>query len=155
MKKLFLLLFCGFCILQTMAQTKPYWQDVQVVAVNKEYPRSSFMTYDNLEQALSFKYENSKFYSLLNGTWKFYFVDGYKSCPPTSPTLPFPRQTGKTYRCRATGNPRVTEWLSTPTTVMNSSPAIRNHRLFRKKIRSVFTAGTSIYRQSGWTGIFT
>lgn len=68
MKKLFLLLFCGFCILQTMAQTKPYWQDVQVVAVNKEYPRSSFMTYDNLEQALSFKYENSKFYSLLNGT---------------------------------------------------------------------------------------
>ena len=23
---------------------KPYWQDVQVVAVNKEYPRSSFMT---------------------------------------------------------------------------------------------------------------
>ena len=28
---------------------KPYWQDVQVVAVNKEYPRSSFMTYDNRE----------------------------------------------------------------------------------------------------------
>ncbi len=89
MKKLFLLLFCGFCILQTMAQTKPYWQDVQVVAVNKEYPRSSFMTYDNLEQALSFKYENSKFYSLLNGTWKFYFVDGYKKLPTniTDPSL--------------------------------------------------------------------
>ena len=155
MKKLFLLLFCGFCILQTMAQTKPYWQDVQVVAVNKEYPRSSFMTYDNLEQALSFKYENSKFYSLLNGTWKFYFVDGYKKLPAniTDPSL----STADWKDIQVPGNwePRVTEWLSTPTTVMNSSPAIRNHRLFRKKIRSVFTAGTSIYRQSGWTGIFT
>ena len=25
---------------------KPYWQDVQVVSVNKEYPRTSFMTYE-------------------------------------------------------------------------------------------------------------
>lgn len=81
MKKFFLFLFCGLCVLQTMAQDKPYWQDVQVVAVNKEYPRSSFMTYDNLDQALSFKYENSPFYTLLNGTWKFYFVDGYKKLP--------------------------------------------------------------------------
>ena len=24
---------------------KPYWQDVQVVAVNKEYPRSSFIPF--------------------------------------------------------------------------------------------------------------
>ena len=24
----------------------PYWQDVQVVEVNKEYPRTSFMTYN-------------------------------------------------------------------------------------------------------------
>lgn len=31
--------------------TKPYWQDVQVVAVNKEYPRSSFMTYENRANA--------------------------------------------------------------------------------------------------------
>ena len=34
---------------------KPYWQDVQVVAVNKEYPRSSFMTYDNRNDAMSGK----------------------------------------------------------------------------------------------------
>ena len=81
MKKLLLFLFCGLCVLQTMAQNKPYWQDVQVVAVNKEYPRSSFMTYDNVNQALSFRYENSPFYTLLNGTWKFYFVDGYKNLP--------------------------------------------------------------------------
>ena len=32
---------------------KPYWQDVQVVEVNKEYPRTSFMTYNNRADALS------------------------------------------------------------------------------------------------------
>ena len=60
---------------------KPYWQDIQVVSVNKEYPRSMFMTYDKREDALSGKYESSPYYQLLNGTWKFYFVDGYKQLP--------------------------------------------------------------------------
>ncbi len=63
------------------ADGKPYWQDVQVVAVNKELPRSSFMTYDQREDALSGHYENSPYYQLLNGTWKFYFVDSYKQLP--------------------------------------------------------------------------
>lgn len=60
---------------------KPYWQDIQVVAVNKEYPRTSFMTYDNRTDALTGKFEKSKYYQLLNGTWKFYFVDSYKDLP--------------------------------------------------------------------------
>ena len=60
---------------------KPYWQDVQVVAVNKEYPRTVFMTYDNRDDALSGKFERSKYYRLLNGTWKFFFVDSYKKLP--------------------------------------------------------------------------
>ena len=38
---------------------KPYWQDVQVVEVNKEYPRTSFMTYNNRADALSGKFERS------------------------------------------------------------------------------------------------
>ena len=45
---------------------KPYWQDVQVVAVNKEYPRSSFMTYDNRDDAMSGKFERSKYYRFSN-----------------------------------------------------------------------------------------
>ncbi len=60
---------------------KPYWQDVQVVAVNKEYPRSSFMTYDNMNDALTGKFEQSRYYRSLNGTWKFYYVDSYKNLP--------------------------------------------------------------------------
>lgn len=61
--------------------TKPYWQDIQVVAVNKEKPRSSFMSYADRETALTSRFEKSPYYSLLNGTWKFFFVDSYKDLP--------------------------------------------------------------------------
>lgn len=60
---------------------KPYWQDIQVVAVNKEYPRTSFMTYDNQADALTGKFEKSNYYQSLNGIWKFFFVDSYKDLP--------------------------------------------------------------------------
>lgn len=60
---------------------KPYWQDIQVVAVNKEKPRSSFMSYPDRTTALSSRFEKSPYYSLLNGTWKFFFVDSYKDLP--------------------------------------------------------------------------
>ena len=59
----------------------PYWKDIQTVAVNKEYPRTAFMTYDNRDQALTGEYENSPYYKLLNGTWNFYYADAYKDLP--------------------------------------------------------------------------
>ena len=70
-----------------MAQTPnvptslPYWQDVQVVAVNKEQPRSSFMTYADRATARTNRYERSPYYQLLNGTWRFRFVEAYKELP--------------------------------------------------------------------------
>ena len=55
---------------------KPYWQDVQVVAVNKEYPRSSFMTYENRANALTGKFEKSRYKSTgqlgSTGPWRGY-----------------------------------------------------------------------------------
>lgn len=60
---------------------KPYWQDIQVVAVNKEEPRTSFMSFPDRNSALSKAYEESPYYKLLNGTWKFLYVDGYKKLP--------------------------------------------------------------------------
>ena len=60
---------------------KPYWQDIQVVAVNKEKPRCSFMSYADRETALTSRFEKSPYYFLLNGTWKFFFVDSYKDLP--------------------------------------------------------------------------
>lgn len=65
----------------------PYWKDVDVIAVNKEAPRTTFMTYDNVgsaEQSMetpSFDYSKSKYFQSLNGTWKFYFVEAYKNLP--------------------------------------------------------------------------
>jgi beta-galactosidase len=59
----------------------PYWQDVNVVKVNKEYPRTQFMTFDNENNALNKRFNESDYYIPLNGTWKFYFVDSYKQLP--------------------------------------------------------------------------
>lgn len=65
------------------AQTTPtpYWQDIQTVAVNKEKPRTEFMTFHNVANALNKQFEQSRYYQSLNGTWKFYFVDEYKQLP--------------------------------------------------------------------------
>ena len=62
-------------------RTLPHWQDVNVVKVNKEHPRTQFMTYQNRTEALNTPYEESRYYRSLNGTWKFYFVDSYKQLP--------------------------------------------------------------------------
>ena len=73
---------CLFCTQTTYASSDlPYWKDIQTVSVNREAPRSAFMTYANREQAASMKYEQSPYYQLLNGTWKFYYVDSYKQLP--------------------------------------------------------------------------
>jgi beta-galactosidase len=60
---------------------KPFWKDIQTVAVNREQPRSAFMSYADRQTALTGRYEKSPYYSLLNGTWKFYFVNSYKDLP--------------------------------------------------------------------------
>ena len=61
--------------------TLPYWKDIQTVCVNREKPRSAFMTYANRKQALTGRYESSPYYRLLNGIWKFYYADSYKQLP--------------------------------------------------------------------------
>lgn len=77
-----IVLFCFlFSAVVHAAEKLPYWKDLSVVEVNKQPPRTTFMTYDNLKDASTLKYENSKYYYLLNGVWKFYFVNGYKQLP--------------------------------------------------------------------------
>lgn len=91
-KKILGLLSSFVCLLLSIningQEALPYWKNTQIVAVNKESPRTTFMSYDNLEDASSHRYENSKYYYPLNGTWKFYFVDEYKKLPAniTDPT---------------------------------------------------------------------
>lgn len=67
----------------------PAWQDPSIISINKQPPRSTFMSYPDLQAASAMRYENSKYYYLLNGKWKFYFVEGYKQLPDniTDPNL--------------------------------------------------------------------
>lgn len=134
---------------------KPYWQDVQVVSVNKEYPRTSFMTYDNRTDALTGKFEKSNYYQLLNGTWKFFFADSYKDLPANITDPSVSTDSWNDIKVRATGKYKGMEWLSTPTTVMSSSPVIRSLPAFRKPIPWESTVGTSIFPPIGKNGIST
>ncbi|MEG1738658.1 MAG: glycoside hydrolase family 2 TIM barrel-domain containing protein [Odoribacter sp.] len=63
-----------FLCSQTFAQTKPEWQDEAVPSVNKEYPRTSFMTYGSMESAQKKVFSSSEFFRTLNGKWKFNWV---------------------------------------------------------------------------------
>ena len=117
----------------TNQPAKPYWQDIQVVAVNKEAPRSSFMSYGDRATALSSRYEKSPFYSLLNGTWKFYFVDSYKDLPAniTDPSV----STSDWDDITVPGNWEVQGLPSTRITDMSSNHVTRNLRCCRKQTR--------------------
>ncbi len=61
--------------------TLPYWRDINILSVNKEPPRTTFMSYNDKKPAMTGLYENSPWYILLNGTWDFYYVDEYKLLP--------------------------------------------------------------------------
>ncbi|MDR1160903.1 MAG: beta-galactosidase, partial [Tannerellaceae bacterium] len=54
---------------------------MQVLSVNKQYPRTAFMSYGSEDSALSGKYENSRYYKSLNGVWKFYFTEDQRQLP--------------------------------------------------------------------------
>ena len=59
----------------------PYHRDINVISVNKQPPRSSFMVYDNRQSALGNDYSASRYYLLLNGTWRFLYNDDFRNLP--------------------------------------------------------------------------
>lgn len=59
----------------------PYHRDLRVISVNKRSPHSSFMVYDDRESAKSGDYAASRYYRLLNGTWKFLYDDDFRNLP--------------------------------------------------------------------------
>ena len=82
MKKILFLSLLLLCNTIIMAQLiTPFWQDVSVVAVNKEQPRTEFISFADSRSALEKPFEQSPYYHSLNGVWKFFFVDAYKDLP--------------------------------------------------------------------------
>lgn len=53
----------------------PYWKDIDSVAINREDPRASFVSYDEVSKALTYDFTNSPYYINLNGQWKFFYRD--------------------------------------------------------------------------------
>lgn len=64
----FTLLFAGVSAQQNE------WQDQQVNQVNRQPKRAYFIPHATSASALTFKRENSEFFKLLNGNWKFFYA---------------------------------------------------------------------------------
>ncbi|SKB33996.1 glycoside hydrolase family 2 TIM barrel-domain containing protein [Alkalitalea saponilacus] len=77
MKTLFSLLsiFIFFALSTNIsAEKRKDWENQHVFDINKEKPRASFYSFPLLDQALTFNREESPYFKLLNGTWKFNWV---------------------------------------------------------------------------------
>ena len=67
----FLLLF--FLVASVRADA-PDWENQQILHINTEPPRATFVPFATVEQALNGNSTNSPFYFSLNGEWKFHWV---------------------------------------------------------------------------------
>ena len=69
-------LFLGtFAMAQPLTGIAPEITSPALSSVNKEYPRSEFMTYPKREMAFENDYEKSVYYQSLDGEWKFKYVE--------------------------------------------------------------------------------
>ena len=60
--------------LPVAAFAAPDWENEQVLHINSEPPRATFVPFATVEQALSHDPTNSPFYLSLNGEWRFHWV---------------------------------------------------------------------------------
>ena len=54
------------------------WQNPAFLEYNRERPRAHYIPYHNIPSAMTGKAEESEYYHLLNGTWKFTYFPCYK-----------------------------------------------------------------------------
>jgi len=78
MKKISLLIGLLFALLSvTHAQesSPPDWENPSVISINKEDPHATLLPFASTEQALKGDISASPYYKLLNGEWKFMWVE--------------------------------------------------------------------------------
>ncbi|MDF2959162.1 MAG: glycoside hydrolase [Paenibacillus sp.] len=56
-----------------MIKVTKYWEDLNILQVNREAPRAYYIPYGDTESAISSKRGRSPFYQTLNGQWKFQY----------------------------------------------------------------------------------
>ena len=63
----------GFAYGDKEAPTGKEWESVEELALNKEYPRAYFFSFDNEAQAAQVRPEKSPYWLSLNGQWRFHW----------------------------------------------------------------------------------
>ena len=63
----------GFAYGDKEAPTGKEWESVEELALNKEYPRPYFFSFDNEAQAAQVRPEKSPYWLSLNGQWRFHW----------------------------------------------------------------------------------
>ena len=63
----------GFAYGDKDAPTGKEWESVEELALNKEYPRTYFFSFDNEAQAAQVRPEKSPYWLSLNGQWRFHW----------------------------------------------------------------------------------
>ena len=76
MKKLFFGLLAVTQVFAAVAQNND-WENPRLFEQGKEAPHVTFMTFNNPKDVITDDYSRSPDYQLLNGTWKFTYVDKY------------------------------------------------------------------------------
>ena len=105
------------------------------------------MTYANRAQAMTGWYEESPYYKLLIGIWKFYYVDSYKELPAdivdTTATVVGWK------RIKVPGNWELQGYGAAIYTNQCYDQVIRSCLNCRKRIRWVFIVRSSLYQPIG------
>jgi beta-galactosidase len=70
-----MLLLLGVTSTDTLAKSRPYWNDIEVIRENTEAPRAAFTAYSNRDDALARDTGANEFFQSLNGMWKFHYSD--------------------------------------------------------------------------------
>lgn len=88
MKQTLSAMSAGIALLQSAAfacgdtsTALPYWKDLAVVAVNKEAPRSAFILYPDVKEALKGDVAANPLVKPLNGRWAFRYSDSHRNLP--------------------------------------------------------------------------
>lgn len=69
-----LLVCCCTGLQAQLSPSKPDWENLSVLEINREPARADFIPYASEAQALSGKREQSPYFLSLNGDWKFHWV---------------------------------------------------------------------------------
>src|ERR1700744_5487864 len=77
----FLCCFLHIFFISAAFADAPDWENQHVLHINTEPPRSTFIPFATVQQAMDGNVTNSPFYLSLNGPWKFNWVDNPSERP--------------------------------------------------------------------------